>query len=232
MQKTKKFLAVCLSLLMLFSLCACKNEEPIGNSPIEEKAAPTESQAPDTAADEKDVRAVLETFAATFTRGDIGGLSDLFAKNTPQHENYKNADISTFFPAENLGVALDTATLEDFVRQIFAKFSFSVKTVSVEGTKANCVMYSKVPDVASLGNNIDIEAMLMQFMQEQSLTAESLAGKSEAELEEFQNSLMENFTKWLLPKVLETVPYHEGDKNVTLEKTDGKWYITQMDTLF
>ncbi len=235
MQKTKKILALCLSLLLLVTVSACKKEAPVPENPAPEVTAPAEDKAEDkaedAAADEAAVRAVFETFADKFSKGDFPALAALFKPGTPQYETYKSTSLSALVPADSLGVQLDPSVIESFAKDMLSLCSFSVKTVTVEGNAANAVISYKMPDIETYAESVNIEALLMEFMKDKNYTAESLAGKTDAEMASFQNTLMADFGEWFMQKVLVSAPYVERDVNATLEKADDKWLITKMDAL-
>lgn len=231
MQKTNKILALCLSLLLLVSVCACKKETPAPENPAPEIAASPEPSAENSAEDEAAIRDVFKTFAEKFAKGDFSAVADLFRKDTSQYETYKNTSLSALIPADSLGVQLDPSVIETFAKDLLSLCSISVKTVSPKGQKASAVLTFAMPDIEKYAESANIEALLMEFMQDRNYTAESLAGKTDEEMASFQNTLMSDFGKWFMQKVLTSAPRMEGEVNATLEKTDGKWLITNMDSL-
>ena len=232
MQKTKKLLALCLSFLLLASVCACKKEVPQTETPAPEAAAPAENTAEDTSADEAAVRTVLSAFADTMQKGDIKALAAFVSKDSAQYQKYINYDVNALIGEDNhLGIAINDQLAASFANDIFARCSLTVKTIHINGEKATAVLASKMPDLANLGSNIDTEALLGEYMKEVGPTLESLAGNPE-ELQKFQDSLFDKFSAWALHKMLDSSNAVEKDVNATLTKTDGDWIITNMDSVF
>ncbi len=232
MKKPTKILAFLLALTIALTFTACSKDEGENT----DGAKSTETSQPEKPAerpntDETDARMVLEGFADTLSRGNIKGLADYVVPGSEQYDTYVNFDPSSLIPEESReAFNITDETAQALTKEIFAKFSLTTKTLSVNQGTATAVMASKAPDLQSLGTDIDLETLLMQYIQAKNISMESI-GNAAAD-PAWQESFLADFGAWVLPQLLSKAPILEKDVNVTLEKQENEWYITKLDALF
>ncbi len=232
MKKPTKILALFLALTIALTFTACSKDEGenTDNAKSTETSQPEKSaERPNT--DETDARMVLEGFADTLSRGNIKGLADYVAPGSEPYDTYINFDPSSLIPEESReAFNITDETAQALTKEIFSKFSLTIKTISANNGTATAVMVSKAPDLQNLGTDIDLETLLMQYMQAKNISMESI-GNTAAD-PAWQESFLADFGAWALPQLLSQAPIVEKDVNLTLEKQEDEWYIIQMDALF